>query len=136
MEQQEITVCAAITLSGPLVYHLIRWNVEIHGDQVLHVVLQKGLPRRGWWFLGSWAILLHGRFRHLDAQLPEFSDNPGRTPRRIGLPHLSNQVAHLLARGNGGVPSAQRLPAAAACSQAKRGAARRALGLDRRRRMG
>jgi len=27
MEQQEITVCAAITISGPLVYHLIRWNV-------------------------------------------------------------------------------------------------------------
>jgi hypothetical protein len=29
MEQQEITVYAAITISGPLVYHLIRWNVEI-----------------------------------------------------------------------------------------------------------
>ena len=29
MEQQEITVCAAITISGPLVYHLIRWNVII-----------------------------------------------------------------------------------------------------------
>jgi hypothetical protein len=28
MEQQEITVYAAITISGPLVYHLIRWNVE------------------------------------------------------------------------------------------------------------
>ena len=28
MEQQEITVCAAIIISGPLVYHLIRWNVE------------------------------------------------------------------------------------------------------------
>jgi hypothetical protein len=27
MEQQEITVYAAITISGPLVYHLIRWNV-------------------------------------------------------------------------------------------------------------
>src|SRR5262245_15829695 len=27
MEQQEITVCAAIIISGPLVYHLIRWNV-------------------------------------------------------------------------------------------------------------
>ena len=27
MEQQEIMVCAAITISGPLVYHLIRWNV-------------------------------------------------------------------------------------------------------------
>jgi RsiW-degrading membrane proteinase PrsW (M82 family) len=29
MEQQEITVYAAITISGPLVYHLIRWNVTI-----------------------------------------------------------------------------------------------------------
>jgi len=29
MEQQEITVCAAIIISGPLVYHLIRWNVII-----------------------------------------------------------------------------------------------------------
>ena len=29
MEQQEITVCAAITISGPLVYHLIRWNVYL-----------------------------------------------------------------------------------------------------------
>src|SRR4029450_3220997 len=28
MEQQEITVCAAIIISGPLVYHLIRWNVS------------------------------------------------------------------------------------------------------------
>ena len=28
MEQQEITAYAAITISGPLVYHLIRWNVE------------------------------------------------------------------------------------------------------------
>jgi hypothetical protein len=27
MEQQEITVYAAITISSPLVYHLIRWNV-------------------------------------------------------------------------------------------------------------
>jgi hypothetical protein len=47
-----------------------------------------------------------------------------------------SEPGYRLARGNGGVPSAQRLPAAAACSQAKRGAARRALGLDRRRRMG
>jgi hypothetical protein len=29
MEQQEITVYAAITISGPLVYHLIRWNVKL-----------------------------------------------------------------------------------------------------------
>ena len=29
MEQQEITVCAAIIISGPLVYHLIRWNVAV-----------------------------------------------------------------------------------------------------------
>jgi len=28
MEQQEITVCAAITISGPLVYHLIRVRRE------------------------------------------------------------------------------------------------------------
>ena len=31
MEQQEITVCAAITISGPLVYHLIQWNVKKAG---------------------------------------------------------------------------------------------------------
>jgi hypothetical protein len=30
MEQQEITVYAAITISGPLVYHLIRWNVYFY----------------------------------------------------------------------------------------------------------
>src|SRR5215510_6567215 len=31
MEQQEITVCAAIIISGLLVYHLIRWNVKFYG---------------------------------------------------------------------------------------------------------
>ena len=37
MEQQEITVCAAITISGPLVYHLIRWNVDFFLRQHLQV---------------------------------------------------------------------------------------------------
>lgn len=42
MEQQEITVCAAIIISGPLVYHLIRWNVRFsrfHLTIVLHFSL-------------------------------------------------------------------------------------------------
>ena len=37
MEQQEITVCAAITISGPLVYHLIRWNVALTAVAALAV---------------------------------------------------------------------------------------------------
>ena len=38
MEQQEITVCAAITIRGPLVYHIIRWNVK-KSDRVNWVYL-------------------------------------------------------------------------------------------------
>jgi hypothetical protein len=37
MEQQEITVCAAITIRGPLVYHVIRWNVALVRPDGLHL---------------------------------------------------------------------------------------------------
>jgi len=38
MEQQEITAYAAITISGPLVYHLIRWNVRFPPAWVTRVI--------------------------------------------------------------------------------------------------
>ena len=53
-----------------------RDDKEIQGDQVLHMVLQKRLPRWGRGFLESWTIFLDGGFRHRDAELPEFADNP------------------------------------------------------------
>ena len=76
-----------------------RDHKKVQGDQGLHVVLQKGLPRRRRWFLASWAILLHGRFRHINPELPEFSDNPGRAPGGVCLPHQANQGAHLFGKG-------------------------------------
>jgi len=72
----------------------------IQGNPVLHAVLHQGLPRRGEGFPGSRALLLHGRCRHRDAELPECSNDPGRSPRGMRLPQGADAVAHLL--GNGG----------------------------------
>ena len=44
-------------------------------------------------------ILLHRRLGHLDAHLPQFPHNPGRAPRGIRLPHVSNQLAHFFGYG-------------------------------------
>jgi hypothetical protein len=57
---------------------------EIQSHQILHVVLQKGLPRRRRQPLRSEAILLHRRFGHLDAQLAQLADDPWRAPQ-VGL---------------------------------------------------
>src|SRR5207245_10581840 len=54
-----------------------RHHKALQGDHVLHIVLKKGFPRGGRGFLGSCTIFLDGRFRHLDAKLSEFADNPG-----------------------------------------------------------
>jgi hypothetical protein len=75
----------------------VAWE-KIEGHEVLYVVLQEGLPRRGRWFLGSRAILLYRGFRNLDAQLAQFPTMRG-DPSGIRLPHRLNQVAHLLSNG-------------------------------------
>jgi hypothetical protein len=77
-----------------------RHDKEIQGHEVLHVVLQKGLPRgrrRSPW---SDAIRLHRRLGHLDAQLVQLSDDPRRALSGIRLPHRLDELADLL--GNGG----------------------------------
>ena len=54
-----------------------RWNSEkITGNQVLHVVVQEGPPRLVTMEGGAWwAILLYGRFGHMDTQLCVFSND-------------------------------------------------------------
>ena len=76
------------------------------------MVLQKRFPRRRRRLSCVGAILLDGGFRHLDTQLPQFSDNARRSPGRIGLPHRANQLPDLLGIGGsaGRAPLAQSPP--------------------------
>jgi hypothetical protein len=66
---------------------------------ILDVVLEKGLPCRRRRFGWPHPILLHRRFGHPNAHLAQFSHNPGRAPRRVRLPHVPDQLAHLLGNG-------------------------------------
>jgi hypothetical protein len=43
--------------------------------------------------------ILHGRFRHVDPQFPQFPDDPWRAPRGIRLPHRLDELANLLGHG-------------------------------------
>jgi hypothetical protein len=59
--------------------HLIRSggdDEEIHGDQVLGMVVEKCLPRRRGWRLRPHPILLHCEFRHFNPQLGQFAHDP------------------------------------------------------------
>src|SRR5262245_27073012 len=47
----------------------------------------------------SHAILLNGRFGHVDPQLPQFPDDPWRAPNRIRLLHRLDELADLWGNG-------------------------------------
>jgi hypothetical protein len=64
---------------------------EVHGDDLVGVVLQEGLPALGW-RLPSSRILGHGGLTVLDAQLQQFAVNPRDAPGGIGGDHLLNQL--------------------------------------------
>jgi hypothetical protein len=73
-----------------------RYDEEIQGHEVLHVVFQEGLPCRRRRSLRSDAIRLHRRLGHLDAQLVQLADDPRRAPGGIRLPHRLNELADFL----------------------------------------
>src|SRR5262245_36003741 len=51
---------------------------EVQGHKILHVVLEKRLPCRGRRLPTSSPVFLYCRFRHVDAQLPQFPHDPRR----------------------------------------------------------
>ena len=56
--------------------HLVghrRHDEEIQGDQVLHVIGEKGLPRRRWRLSYLSPIRLHGGLGDLDPQLAQLA---------------------------------------------------------------
>jgi hypothetical protein len=69
---------------------------EIQGHQVLHMVLQKGLPRGEWRFSRAYPMRFHSGLRHVNAQLAQLADDSRCTPGRIGLPHCADELADLL----------------------------------------
>jgi hypothetical protein len=50
---------------------------EVEGHEVLHVVVQKRLPRRRWKLAQRYPILLHGGLCDLDAQLAQLAYDAG-----------------------------------------------------------
>jgi hypothetical protein len=74
--------------------HLVRhrrYHKEIQGHQVLHVIGEKGLPRRR--LPRPHPIRLHRGFDHVNAQLAQLADDPWCTPGRIGLPRPADEIA-------------------------------------------
>jgi hypothetical protein len=62
------------------------------------MVVEEGFLGRRGPLASSDTILLHRRFGHVNAQLVQFPNDPGRAPRWICLPHVSDQLAHLLSQ--------------------------------------
>jgi hypothetical protein len=89
-----------------------RHDKEIKGDQVLDMVVQKGLPRRRRWLTWSHPVRLDRRFGHINAQLAQFPNDPRRAPGGIRLPHRLDELADFLGKdgATGGSPLAHAPP--------------------------
>ena len=71
------------------------WNrEEVHRDDFLGVILEKGLPALGWW-PGSPHVFGDGRWAELDPQLQQFPVNPRRSPGGVVVSHLPDEFARL-----------------------------------------
>jgi hypothetical protein len=95
-----------------------RHDKEIQGHEVLHVVLQKGLPRWRRRSPRSDVIRFHRRLGHLDAQLVRLADDPRRALGGICLPHRLDELAYLLGHGGATRGSPADLSAASGCESA------------------
>ena len=85
---------------------------EVDRDEVLGVIGEKSPPGRGWWLESANAVFLHGRLRNVDAELAKLTHDARRTPRRVGVRHLADQLSDLLRDGwsAGPSPAAQSRP--------------------------
>ena len=59
------------------------------------VVVQKATPGRGGDFGPPRQVSPDRGLADLDAELEQFTMDPGRTPQRVGAAHLPNQIANL-----------------------------------------
>jgi hypothetical protein len=72
------------------------WNNEqVHGDNVLGVVMQEGPPSLAGRPPSFAHVLGDARLRDLKPELEQFSVNAWRTPKRILHAHPSDQSAQL-----------------------------------------
>ena len=77
-----------------------RHGKEIQGDDIFDIVVQKCLPDWRGRLLGTDPVLFHSRFGHVNAELPQLSDDAGGGPQGVGPRHVANQGPDFL--GNSG----------------------------------
>ena len=68
---------------------------HVDGGSVMHVVVQKRAPVRGWSPGPPRQVSADRDLADFDAELEQFTVNAGRAPKRICLAHLANQIADL-----------------------------------------
>ena len=71
-----------------------RHRKKVHRDALLGVVLQKGSPPLRWRF-SSLHVLGHGGGTELDSELQQFPVNARRSPSRVVVGHLSDELPRL-----------------------------------------
>jgi hypothetical protein len=74
-----------------------RYDEEIDRHKIMDMIPQERLPCRRGRLAGSDTVLIHRRFRHLDAELPQLAHNARRAPQRIRAGDLPDELADLLA---------------------------------------
>ena len=91
-----------------------RDDKEIHGDEILGMVVEEGLPGLVV-ASGSGAILADGGIRHFNSEFGQFGLNSFATPSGIAGPHVTNDLDEFTVSGG----SAAAVPGFPAPKQAK-----------------
>ena len=82
------------------------YGKEVDTHQAGRVILQKGAPCLGGWFIRPHHVPGHGLFGHGVSHQLQFRLNSGRSPSRIFAGHLSDEIADLfIERRSASLPS-------------------------------
>src|ERR1700730_9094211 len=73
---------------------MVGHDEEIYGNPVLGVIPEKSLPCLGGRFPVADHLFGHGRLTHFDSDLQQFPMNASRSPARVGVAHLTDEVAN------------------------------------------
>ena len=71
-----------------------RHGKEINGDEVEHMIIEKGPPYLGGRLLLPNHVFGYRRLGNMNIQLEQLSVNPRGSPQRIGLTHVSNELLY------------------------------------------
>jgi hypothetical protein len=76
---------------------------EIGRHQIPGMVSQKALPCRRRWLIGPYSVFVYGGFGNIDAEFPQFPDNPGGE-RQLGLATNILPISALTSSDTAGIP--------------------------------